>query len=439
MNLVDRLRNHMHSAEDLFVEGHASASDISAAGKHRTRRKQIGAGLAAGVVGIGLVLGATSLIGTSDSDNIALDDSALDDSALDDSAMMESASIDPGASDSAMFDGPVASFDVIVGAEDGFVGLRNDAGSILAIESEDGVTWQETPTTGLEDNIEISSLTQGDGLIAGLFRTFDKNTGTPQNFIGTSRDGAHWTLLPVLANEQDAFVSGLAIRNGQAVATASAFGASSEDEQGEFSPTGYIIRGPIGGPYQATELDAVEFGVERLSSTSSGFALSAFGQGAPEVWTSTNGDSWSAATAADPANQFSTIASLDGALLSIGSTDLGGAGIFQIFESVNDGSSWTPVSVPDEVANASWWSFDVRSNGSVVAILLTGEAEQEVEGLFTSRAGLVVSTTEGFTEIDLEPFVPASATAILMGVSTDEVLLQVTEDTELKYVRVPLR
>ena len=438
MNLEDRLRNHMHSAEDLFVEGHASASDISAAGKRRTRRNQIGAGLAAGVVGIGLVLGATSLVGTSDSDDIALDEMAQDEMAQDD-AVMESAMIEPGASDSAMFDGPVASFDVIVGVDDGFVGLRNDAGSILAIDSDDGVNWQETPTTGLDDNIEIAALTHSDGMLAGVFRTFDKNTGTPQNFIGTATDGTNWTLIAVLADEPDAFVSGLAIRDGQVVTTASAFGASAEDEQGEFSPTGYIIRGPIGGPYQATVLDAVEFGVDRISATSSGFALSAFGDGAPEVWTSTNGDSWSAATVADPANQFSTIASADGKLLSIGSTNLSGAGIFQIFESVDGGSSWTPVGVPNTVANASWWSFDVRSSNEAVAVLLTGEAEQEVEGPVTARVGLVVSTGAEFREINLEPFVPASATAILIGVSADEVLLQVAETAELNYVRVPLR
>ena len=432
MNLEDRLRSHMHSAEDLFVEGQTSASDISAAGSRRTRRNQVGAGLAAGVLGIGLVLGATMLTGSSDTDDIAADESVAEDFAAAELAPADSAM------ESSMFDGPIPSFDVIVGVEDGFVGLRNNSGVISRIESIDGVTWVEGPTTGLEDNTEIAALAFGDGVFAAVFRTFDKVSGVPQNFIGSSTDGANWTLVSVLGNQPDAFLSGLAIGDGNIVSAASAFGVVGEDDDGEATPTGYVIRGPVGGPYTETVLDAVEFGVERIESTTSGFALSAFGDGLPVVWVSPDGESWSRAAVADESNQFATITTLENSLLSIGSTDLGGAGTFQIFASSNGGMSWAPVDVPPDVATAPWWSFEVRSNGDVAAVLLTGEAEQAVDGPFATSVGLLVSDGGSFIEVDLGAYVPQGASAILMGVSADEVLLQVIEESETSYVRVPL-
>ena len=205
MNLEDRLRSHMHSGNDLFVETGPDAGAITASGRRRTRRNQIGGAAAGGVVALALVFGITSQLSSTDTDAVA--SPALAEAELapeiesgDMSDVVEEAELDNFAEDEigeSMLVDRFVEFELVVGVADGFAGLRTTEDGIVAIESDDGIEWVETQTTGIPDGAEIVALTHGSGVFAASIAGFDDAGISTTSSIGTSADLQTWNVVPV--------------------------------------------------------------------------------------------------------------------------------------------------------------------------------------------------------------------------------------------------
>jgi hypothetical protein len=461
MNLEDRLRSHMHSGEDQFIENGRDAGAIVTAGHRRNRRNQIGGAAAGGVLALGLVFGVASSIGDDvgprelATEELPTEELPTEDFAgASEEAEVAESGLAQDPTDSAIFDGSAAQFEIVTGVGDGFAGLRSTAGLITAIRSDDGLTWTEVPTTGITTEL-FGQLIHSEGTFAAIFTTFDENIGVERTFIGTSTDLVAWGLVEVLPDAPDVFLGGLAIKDGQLVSVAQSF-SQSEDEA-DLDVTLLSITGPVGGPYETVPIPNVNFGIDRIVPTNTGFAMTVFTDGPAQTLSSVDGRLWTLAEIARSAQHYSTIASTDSALLSLTGVDLGGSSSLSVRESSDGGFTWDEVALPSSAANRRWWSFDVDTEDDTAAMLLQGPGGDE----FTTVYGLVATSGGPWSSINLSPHVEHGATAILAAVSSDEVLLQIfappigelDEDlaassgvadepglasTEIQYVRVPL-
>jgi hypothetical protein len=456
MNLEDRLRSHMHSGEDQFVETGRDARAIATAGHRRTRRNQIGGAAAGGILALGLVFGVASSIGDDDGPvELVTEELPTDDFAVATEAPeMAESGLAQDSVDSSIIAGSAAQFELVTGVGDGFAGLRSNNGVITAIRSDDGLTWTEAPTTGISTE-SFGRLIHSEGTFAAIFTTFDESIGAEHTFIGTSSDLLAWDLVEVLPDASDVFLGGLAIKDGQLVSVAQSFSPSEDDTASEV--TLVSITGPVGGPYETVPIPGADFGIDRIVPTNTGFAMTVFTDGPAQTLSSTDGQVWTLAEVAPSEQGYSTIASTESALLSLTGAELGGPGSLSVRESTDGGFAWDELELPDSVVAGTWWSFDVDTEDDVAAILLQGPGVEE----FTTAYELIATTGGSWSSIDLSRYVEPGATAILAAVSTDEVLLQVfapplvelDEDlaassgiadepglpsTEIQYVRVPL-
>ena len=456
MNLEDRLRSHMHSGEGLFAETGRDASAIATAGHRRTRRNQIGGAAAGGVLALGLVFGVATSLGDDDGPaELATEGLPTDDfTGASEAPEMAESGLAQDSIDSSIIAGVAAQFELVTGAGDGFAGLRSADGVVTAIRSDDGLTWTETPTTGISTEL-FGRLIHSEGTFAAIFTTFDESTGIERSFIGTSSDLVAWSLVEVLPDAPDVFLGGLAIKDGQLVSVAQSFSRSEDETASEV--TLLSITGPVGGPYETVPIPDADFGIDRIVPTNTGFAMAVFTDGPAQTFSSTDGRVWTLAEIAPSEQQYSTIASTDSALLSLTGLDLGGPRSLSVRESGNGGFTWDEVELPDSVVEGTWWSFDVDTEGDSAAILLQGPGAEEL----TTAYELIATTGGSWSSIDLSPYVEPGATVVLAAVSSEEVILQVfgppvgelDEDlaassgiiddpglplTEILYVRVPL-
>ena len=353
MNLEDRLRSHMHSGEDQFVENGRDASAIATAGHRRNRRNQIGGAAAGGVLALGLVFGVASSIG----DDVGPRELATEELPTDDfagpseEAEVAESGLAQDVTGSAIFDGSAAQFEIVTGVGDGFAGLRSADGVITAIRSDDGLTWTEAPTTGISTEL-FGQLIYSEGTFAAIFTTFDENIGVERTFIGTSSDLVAWGLVEVLPDAPDVFLGGLAIKDGQLVSVAQSF-SESEDEA-DLDVTLLSITGPVGGPYETVPIPNANFGIDRIVPTNTGFAMTVFTDGPAQTLSSVDGRLWTLAEIARSEQQHSTIASTDSALLSLTGVDLGGPSSLSVRESSDGGFTWDEVALPSSAANRRW-------------------------------------------------------------------------------------
>lgn len=455
MNLEDRLRSHMHSGEDLFVETGRDASAIATAGHRRTRRNQIGGAAAGGVLALGLVFGLASSFGDDGPTEFAIEELPTDDFAgASEAPEIAESGLAEDSIGSSIIAGSVAQFELVTGVGDGFAGLRSNNGVATAIRSDDGITWTEAPTSGISTEL-FGRLVHSEGTFAAIFTAFDESTGVERSFIGTSSDLLAWDLVEVLPDAPDVFLGGLAINDGQLVATAQSFSRS----EGEADPEVMLfsIVGPVGGPYETVLIPDANFGLDRIVPTNTGFAMTVFTDGPGQTLSSTDGRAWTVAEVAPSEQQYSTIASTRSALLSLIGADRDGPGSLSVRESTDGGFTWDEVPLPDSLADGTWWSFDVDTEDDAAAIMLQGPGAEE----FTTAYELIATTGGSWSSIELFPYVEPGATAVLAAVSSEEVILQVfalpvgelDEDLaassgiveepgrasrEIQYVRVPL-
>lgn len=429
MNLEDRLRSHLHSGVELIEESPASAGDVLAAGQRRTTRNRALVGVAAAISAFVIVGGALTLAGGGDGDiddvatadiDAAATESATIETESVETESLDSDSIDSSAEDSFagdgagsdFFDGPLPAFDVIVGVDDAFAGLRNRDGVATALRSDDGVEFAEEPTTGIPVGATFPELVTDDGIFAAAFELFDGQDF--QTWIGTSENLTDWTLIEVESSEgEQVQLIDIDIEDGRILAQAISF-SESEEEGGGFGGQQLLI-GPPGGPYDATGLP--EGATAQVSASGNATLLVVDSATGRDVLRSTNGGVFEPVSGIAPGAMVAALNEIDG--------DLFATGFFgATFESTDQGATWNPVREIPEADALGNVSATVTSGGSTLAVLLD---EFGPEGDINSQ--LYLRNAEGWSEFNIsevyeqQGFEPDDF-VILVAVNDEELLFQ---------------
>lgn len=400
----------MHSGDDLFVEGGSTASGIAAAGQRRTRRNRIAGGALAGFAALSVVFGATQLTGADDPTDIAIDELVTTDDISSSDEAASSGLSDGAATDSQLFDGPIAPFDVITGSFDGFVGIRTTGDVLTVIRSADGITWEET-ATDLPEGLSVTSIATNGPKLAATFSSFE-STST-RNFIGTTVDLSTWELTEVdlgSGNLTDIAVTrdDVAVPGSTVIATGSSLPELTEESSEVLEVSAVVVIMEPNGPAEVIELGDVGTAFN-VASMEGGFVASVFDDGAG-LLLSPDGRDWSVINL-PLRGDFVTPSHAGDDFIAV----VQNRATIAIFRSSNLGETWESEELPASLVGEQWWSADVQSNEQTTAVLLTGEL----------GSALLVSNGPELTEVDLAPFVPADSPAILRGVSNDEVILEV--------------
>jgi hypothetical protein len=430
MNFEDRLRSHMHSGEDLFVESARNAGDISSAGHRRTRRNRIGGAVAGGVLVFGLVAGAVSLSGTGTGGDrfasdraesadgstatagaaLAVDDGTADFAELDNVA--ESAQLPAAgtADDSQIFDGPLPPFETVVGVGDGFVGLRDTDGIITALRSDDGQRWTETPTSGIPQGAMFVDITHDDGIFAVVFTRFVE---AQELWIGTSIDLESWTVASVEGSDGlEVFVTSLALYEGRIFAPAVALNEQAESAEDSVTAP-RIYSGSPGGPYGVSELPVENPG--QIVSSDGAIIVGDDGS----LIRSTNGRTW----------ESISVAGTDGLWAFVATSEVVVALDFDnvVHESTDGGATWSTVDLPSGPAS-SLSSVTAVAGGSTVAVFVSTSDD---EGLVRTYA-VNIRQEGGWTSIDLGEAFEPGVFVNPVAVNDEEVIIQLFDDAPIE-------
>ena len=443
----------MHSGDELFVEPGRDAGAITAAGRRRTRRNQVGGAAAGGVLALGLVFGIASQTGSGELDEFA--SSSTDAAESEMAAMAPEGDLGVGG-DTAPSDGiglvpEFVAYEVVVGVDDGFAGLRATEDGITAIRSEGGLEWSETPTSGIPDGAEITGIVHDDGVFAAPFVVYDELAATTTSYIGTSSDLVNWTVEALDFGEDfsDPFLSDVALSDGDIVAVVMVsrpFDEQSEELE-EIVPIGdssiFTIRGPVGGPYDDELLPATGFGLGGLTAADGVAMFAVFSSEGAEIWAS-GGGAWTMVRQ----SSFDEFPTLGGAGPNMYLVDSDG-----VERSDDGGATWVDVGVPGTV-DESISSANVVSSEETIAVLFSVTLPDGQNGGYVLAAG----DADALEEASLAGLVPDRAFVNLVAVSDEEALIEVFPDPEVfdedlatssgpatepvdagpRYVRVPL-
>jgi hypothetical protein len=450
MYLEERLRSHMHSGDELFVETRSDAGAITAAGRRRTRRNQVGGAAAGGVLALGLVFGIASQTGSNAPEDFAI--SSTDSAETEMAAMAPEGDLgvgaDTGPSDEIGLAPDFVSYEVIVGVDDGFAGLRATERGITAIRSDDGIEWIESSTSGIPGGAEITGIIHDDGVFAAPFVVYDELSATTTSYIGTSSDLISWTVEALDFGDEfsDPFLGDLALTNSEVVAVVMVsppFDEQSEELVELGDPSIFTIRGPIGGPYGAELLPGTGFGLSGLEAAGGVAMFTVSTEDGAQIWAS-NGGEWSMVRQSS-SDEFPT---LGAAGENVYLVDSGG-----VERSDDVGITWLDVGVPQSVDD-SISSANVVSSEETIAVLFSLTLPDGHNDGYVLAAG----AAGALEEASLAGLVPDRAFVNLVAVSDEEVLIEVFPDPEVfdedlaassgpvtepfdlgpRYVRIPL-
>ncbi|MFT7474446.1 MAG: hypothetical protein ACI81L_001371 [Verrucomicrobiales bacterium] len=445
MNLEDRLRSHMHSGEDLFVESGRNASDISSAGHRRTRRNQVGGAVAGGVMVFGLVAGAVAISGTgTDGDNFAAKPQAtaadvVPEDGFDESTASAEAPLasddalnlpqlqsaddmgllpDDVASDSQFFDGPLPPFETVVGVGDGFAGLRDTNGVITAIRSEDGQQWTEAATSGIPERAMFVAITHEDGIFAVVFSRF---SNAQELWIGTSSDLENWTVASLEGSEGlEVFVTSVDIHEGQVIAPAVALNEQAESVE-EAVSAARLYSGPPGGPYGAAELPVENPG----QIVGSNGAIVVGDEGS--LIRSTNGTTWDSVSGGG-AGDFWSLVGTNEVIVALDFDNM-------VRESTNGGANWSIVDLPGGPSTQRS-SVTAIAGGSTVAVFVSTSDD---EGLVHSYV-INIRRAGAWSAIDLTGAFEPGVFVSPVAVNDEEAIIQLFDEAPAElpnYLAVP--
>lgn len=442
----------MHSGDDLFVETGRDVGAIAAAGRRRTRRNQIGGAAAGGVLALGLVFGIASQTGGNEPDEFAGSSMDAAESELDmaaiasDSERQESSDL-PG--ETVVHPAPgFVPYEVVVGVDDGFAGLRATEVGILAITSSDGLAWAEQATTGLPDEAQITGLAHDDGVFAAPFVVYDELAATSTSYIGTSPDLVSWTVEALDLGEEfgDPFVSDVALTSEEIVAVVMVsppFDVTDGELVETGDPTIFTIRGPVGGPYDATPLAGSGFGLSGLEAANGVVMFTVSTDEGAEVWASSGGE-WTMVRR----SSFEEFPTLGAAGSNVYLADSTG-----VERSEDVGMTWVEVDLPAAI-DESGTSANMVSSGETIAVLFSlSDLDGQNDGYV-----LAAGSHDALRDVSLDGLVPDRAFVNLVAVSDDEALIEVFPEPEAfdedlaasggvveepiiqapRYVRVPL-
>lgn len=448
MNIEDRLRSHMHSGDELFVEPGRDAGAITAAGRRRTRRNQIGGAAAGGVLTLGLVFGIASQTGNNEPEVFALNEPGAAEIGIAESSMRSDVPEDFEEGETLPVPEPdFVAYEVVVGVDDGFAGLRATEDAITAIRSDDGIEWSETPTSGIPDGAEITGIVHDDGVFAAPFAVFDELAATTTSYIGTSSDLINWTAEALELGEEfsDPFLSDVALSNGDVVAVVMVsppFDEQSEELVQLGDSSIFTIRGPADGPYQAELLPSTGLGLGGLTAADGVAMFAVFAGEGAEIWAS-DGGAWTMVRQSS-VDEFPTLGGAGPNLYLIDSNG--------VERSDDGGVTWVDVRVPETVDDSSS-SANVVSSDETMAVLFSVTTPDGQNRGYVLAAG----ATDVLEEASLAGLVPDGAFVNLVAVSDEEALIEVFPDPEVfdedlatssgpvtepldgpRYVRVPL-
>lgn len=422
MNLEDRLRSHMHSGEDLFVESDRDASAITSAGRRRTRRNQVGGAAAGGLLALGIVFGvASSFTGDADQEAVAQAESDL--TTTDESVAEIAESAIAPANDGGGFadsiesqaapDGFVPTYEVLTGVGDGFAGLRSSAAGIEFIESDDGESWSVSPTSGIPEGADITSITSDDGVLAAPFHVSDPSNGRHPAYVGTSTDGIAWTVSEIELDGEltDPFLPEVVLSSGEVVGVVTAWPLIEEDSAESRNVLVFTFRGPIGGPFEPTLLPTTGFGVGELASTDSVVMFNVFHDGGTRIWASGSAGDWGVVRELE-FDDFASLGDGDSQIIVAGAT--------AVESSVDAGTTWSSEDLPVPLAADN--SSSVLVSGAETAAILISRSSETGE---SDGHQLVVLIDGDWREVSLEAEVPDLAFVNLIAVSNEEALLEV--------------
>ncbi|MDW3177626.1 MAG: hypothetical protein R8J94_09585 [Acidimicrobiia bacterium] len=457
MNLEDRLRSHMHSGDDLFVESRQDVGAITSAGRRRTRRNQVGGAAVGGVLALGLVFGIASQTDGNEPEEFAdsaiesaeaeMATSAVEDSVLPDGPVDE----DPPSPQECIDCEPVPprfiEYEAIVGVEDGFAGLRATEDGIVAITSEDGIRWLPLGTSGIPAGAEITGIVHDDGVFAAPFVVYDEQSAASMSYIGTSTDLVNWTVEQVDLGDDfsDPFLDVVVLSDGEVIAVVMVwppFDDASEELVILPDPSIFTIRGPVGGPYSATPLSTTGFGVGGLTAADGVVMFIVSTEDGADIWASDGGE-WTLVRQSPP-EEFPT---LGGEGENMYLVDSGG-----VERSDDAGVSWIELDIDASILD-SYSSAIVVSSDDTLAVLFSLVSDDGRNGGHV----LVAGADDALEEVALEGFVPGPAFVNLVAVNAEEALIEVfpqpenfdeelaassgvVEEPEIlpRYVRVPL-
>jgi len=450
MNLEDRLRSHMQSGDELFVVPGQDAGTITAAGRRRTRRNQVGGAAVGGVLTLGLVFGIASQMGSNEPEDFV--SSSTDAAEIEMAATAPEGDLDVGAntgpSDEIGLAPDFIAYEVVVGVDDAFAGLRATEDGITAIRSEDGLEWSETPTSGIPDGAEITGIVHDDGVFAAPFVVYDELAATTMSYIGTSSDLVTWTVEALDFGEEfsDPFLSDVALSDGEVVAVVMVsppFDEQSEELVQVGDSSIFTIRGPVGGPYDDELLSGAGFGLGGLTAADGVAMFAAFAGEGAEIWAS-DGGAW-VVVRQSSVDEFPTLGSAGPNMYLVDSDG--------VERSDDAGLSWVDVVSPNAVDDSSS-SANVVSSEETIAVLFSLRLPDGQNGGYVLAAG----AADVLEEAALAGLVPDRAFVNLVAVNNEEALIEVfpepevfdeelaasggpvTEPVEVgpRYVRVPL-
>lgn len=457
MNIEDRLRSHLHSGDELFAESGTDAGMISAVGRRRTRRNQIGGAAAGGVLAFGLVFGLSSLgregpeefvsESLSETAEIAEDSEIMADDVVTESQALPEAGTDELAQD-AMLAEDFFEHEIIVGVGDGFAGLRATEDGIVALRSNDGIEFSTSPTTGIPENAEITTIVHRDGVFAAPFAVFDDRLGQNESYIGTSNDLVEWTVVAVDLGPDfsDVFLGEVALLDGEVVAVVVASPPFDEDAVTVADPSIFTLSGPVGGPYAADLLEAGGFGASQLRAAGDVVLFVVSTDSGADLW-ARSGGAWMMV------REFSFE---DFPTLTARGTDVYLISGSTVERSSDGGRTWSVLSVSPAVDARTSTAAAVASDDRIAVLFgLTDEVGANVGHV------LAVNAADALSEISLDGFVEDRAFVHLVAVSADEALLEVfpepdafdedlaasgglvedaqaSSESEPRYVRVPI-
>ncbi len=451
MNLEDRLRSHMHSGDDLFVDSGQDVGAITSAGRRRTRRNQVGGAAVGGVLALGLVFGIASQTDGDRGDEFAepgIESAELGEAetSAEDFELPE----DEGVLDETTIFTPsegFVEFEAIVGVDEGFAGLRATEDGIVAITSEDGIRWLPLETSGIPDGAQITGIVHDDGVFAAPFVVYDERTATSTSYIGTSTDLINWTVEQIDLGDDfgDPFLDAVVLSNGEVIAVVTAwppFDDASEELVVVAEPSFFTIRGAVGGPYPATLLPATGFGIGGLTAADGAIMFTVSSEDGSEIWAS-DGGRWA------PVRQSSSDAfpTLGGEGENMYLVDSGG-----VERSDDAGASWVDLDIDPSILDAYSSAMVVSSTDTVAVLFSLVSADGRNGGHI-----LVAGADDVLEEIALEGAVSGPAFVNLVAVNAEEALIEVFPEAEVfdeelaassgvveepeflpRYVRVPL-
>ena len=382
MNLEDKLRSHLQSGPDVIDGLSTTAADLTAAGQRRSRRNRAVMGGTAVLAAVVLIVGAGALIGDS-SDRV--DEVATGDidgpAALNDAA--EAPPLTEGAGDAQLFDAELAPdtvvpapppvFDWVVGGDNGFAGLRNRDGEIVALRSADGVTFSEEATSGIPGGSEFVELIAEDDIFVSAFRSVD------QLWIGSSENLTDWDLVEVPFTDSTGMGLSLLdvdIDDGQVLVHTTPLNSA----DAEF--VGQLLVGPVGGPYE--QRSAPSGLISQVATLGDNQLVIAAVDGGIEnvLLRSDRGGEWEPVAEIVQSSGLFLLSEIDDDLIAIGYSGL-------TFESTDQGNTFSAVDEIISSVDQDRSSASLVSGDSTVAVSIEtwNDNDTPVRNLFIRSAG----------------------------------------------------